>query len=438
MTQDCIIVGAGISGLYVAHRLLHLKPNMSLMILESDSEAGGRIRTQYKDGFTVEKGAGRVSESHTQVLALIDEMCLSEYLVELPKERTFIYHGKKTTYNIHETLSTVIKKSESYKKLSDITLFQLCVDVLPGGYEEAMKLKACFGFDAEIMKMSADACISMCKDDLLTDNAYYILTCGITELVRRMVSSLEAHGVEFRYNTTVTDIKPRRITYKSNDSSSETKVACLQTVCTIPYYGLRKLDIFRDTSWITSIKPIALHRLYVKYDKPWFAGMQKITTDNYVRYIIPIREDECTMMYYTDSQNADIWNQWCQLGDSKAVEMIHKELSNIVDSKYRGLLDKSKVVDIKSCYWKGGVHVWRPGVDFRKVSKEVLHPEKDIYVCGEGYSLYQDWIEGALDTARKVCEKITDTKIRVTKVRVTKAHVKSHSEKDKKRTIKKS
>ena len=411
MTQDIIVVGAGISGLYVAHKLVKHDPTKSITIMESDTEPGGRIRTQEEKGFQVEKGAGRVGESHLQLLSLINEMCLSEYLHELPKERDFVYQGKRISYDLHGKLSKVIKASESYKGLSEITMFQLCTDTLPGGYEEACVLKACFGFDAEFMKMSAAACIFMCKDDLLQDTTYYVLTCGFTELVRRLVSSLEAHGVTFMYDTTVTDIQQRRITYKQGKGDSE-KMAGIKIVCTIPYHGLRKLDLFRSEPWVTSIKPISLHRLYVKYDKPWFKDMKKITTDNYVRYIIPIREDECTMMYYTDSINADLWNRWCHISNDKAVDMIHQELQTILTPSYKKALSNAKVVNTKSCYWKGGVHVWRPGIHFKQVSEQVLQPVKGIYICGEGYSLYQDWIEGALDTARRVCEKITGESIR--------------------------
>lgn len=411
MTQECIIVGAGISGLVVARRLLQHDSSLSITIMESDTEAGGRIRTQDTKGFHVEKGAGRVAESHRQLLALIEEMCLTEYLMELPKEREFVYQGKRMSYDIHKKLAYVIKASESYKGLSEITLFQLCVDTLPGGYDEACIMRACFGFDAEFMKMSALACLSMCKHDLLQDITYYVLTCGFSELIRRLVASLEAQGVTFMYETTVTDIKHRRVTYQEAGQDID-KMAAMKIVCTIPYQGLRKLELFRDEPWIKSIKPISLHRLYVKYDTPWFANMRKITTDNYVRYIIPIREDECTVMYYTDSQNADLWNRWCHISNDKAVEMIHRELHHILSPSYKKSLQKAKVVDTKSCYWEAGVHMWRPGSNFKKVSKQAIEPFDDIFVCGEGYSLYQDWIEGSLDTARLVCEKITGTTIR--------------------------
>ena len=60
--------------------------------------------------------------------------------------------------------------------------------------------------------------------------------------------------------------------------------------------------------------------------------------------------------------------------------------------------------------------------DSIKISKEMLKPvkNKEIYICGEAYSLHQAWIEGSLQTADEVlkiinkqtdvCESLTTTK----------------------------
>ena len=58
----------------------------------------------------------------------------------------------------------------------------------------------------------------------------------------------------------------------------------------------------------------------------------------------------------------------------------------------------------------GGVNFWNAGVDVNKVYWDLMQPfgsaddEKPIYVVGEGYSVFQGWVEGSLWTAEAVLE----------------------------------
>ena len=58
-TKDFIIVGGGLSGLYCAYQLNKKYPEKTILLLESDEELGGRIRSHQEKGFHVEKGAAR-------------------------------------------------------------------------------------------------------------------------------------------------------------------------------------------------------------------------------------------------------------------------------------------------------------------------------------------------------------------------------------------
>jgi monoamine oxidase len=37
----------------------------------------------------------------------------------------------------------------------------------------------------------------------------------------------------------------------------------------------------------------------------------------------------------------------------------------------------------------------------------MIHPLPNIYICGDGFSHKQGWIEGALETAKEVCKHLT-------------------------------
>ncbi|MGK9168462.1 FAD-dependent oxidoreductase [Inquilinus limosus] len=49
----------------------------------------------------------------------------------------------------------------------------------------------------------------------------------------------------------------------------------------------------------------------------------------------------------------------------------------------------------------GGWHSWNIGVDTAAVMPRIVKPvaDEEVYICGESYSTYQGWVEGALQTA---------------------------------------
>ena len=57
-------------------------------------------------------------------------------------------------------------------------------------------------------------------------------------------------------------------------------------------------------------------------------------------------------------------------------------------------------------YWAVGAQHWKPGFDSDAISKEVLNPMKNVFVCGEAFSKKQAWVEGALETSELVLKKI--------------------------------
>ena len=44
------------------------------------------------------------------------------------------------------------------------------------------------------------------------------------------------------------------------------------------------------------------------------------------------------------------------------------------------------------------------GVDSKKISRAILNPLPNIFICGENYSLNQSWVEGALDSCNNCIE----------------------------------
>ena len=77
-TYDALVVGAGLSGLCAARRLKDRRPDLSVCVLEARDRVGGRTLSAYtEEGGVLDLGAGWVGDTHSELLALIEEFQLT-------------------------------------------------------------------------------------------------------------------------------------------------------------------------------------------------------------------------------------------------------------------------------------------------------------------------------------------------------------------------
>jgi monoamine oxidase len=133
--------------------------------------------------------------------------------------------------------------------------------------------------------------------------------------------------------------------------------------------------------------------------------LPKITTNNNLRIIIPIDSRAGVIMAsYTDHKYADFW---LKLYESEGVKGVNKELVKLYKETLG--IDIPLPISTKVFHWGCGVGYWGKGADSAVLEKLFLQPfaNTPLYICGEHYSAKsQQWIEGALETAEKVVEKL--------------------------------
>jgi len=92
-----VVVGAGISGLALAHSLLRRSgPHaMDLVVLEQSSRAGGVVRSERVDGFLCEHGPNGFLDGAEDTRALVDELGIRDRLLPSSDRarRRFIYRA---------------------------------------------------------------------------------------------------------------------------------------------------------------------------------------------------------------------------------------------------------------------------------------------------------------------------------------------------------
>ena len=392
---DIIIIGGGVSGLFIAYKLLNT--NLKVILFEGNDSVGGRIRTIQKEGTLFEAGAARIHSSHGKTISLLHDLDLKDDLLRLPdtidhvlrnNKLDFPYQTKWKNSNYNDLLkqSVNFKKDFDTKELQRITFFQYLILIYD--HETALYIKDSFGYDSEFMDLNAEAALMMFENDFFGENHYYILKKGLSQVIEEMENAILSSNTILKTKCPITEIYDKYIVTHKGD-----KFYYENLICTIPQSSLQKFDYFKDNELIQSVKPIPLLRIYVKYPKEetiWFKNIGRITTDNYIRQIIPIDYDNgLIMLSYTDGKNAELWNAYHTLGDDYLITTLHKEIKDLFN------IQPPKPEFISVHYWKDGLHLWDLGADSEKISKVLLKPdkEKEVYICGETFSLKQGWIE---------------------------------------------
>lgn len=76
--KKVIVVGAGMAGLAAAFRLR--QAGVQVAVLESSARVGGRISTDSRDGYLIERGAQLITSTYRNALALVKELGLESQL----------------------------------------------------------------------------------------------------------------------------------------------------------------------------------------------------------------------------------------------------------------------------------------------------------------------------------------------------------------------
>src|SRR5438874_9637270 len=93
-----VVIGAGITGLTVAHRLLAVSPGTDITVLEQAGRIGGVVWTERADGFTVEAGPNGFRDNVPAVLQLTRDLGLSDQLVpasDVAARNRYLFLGGK-------------------------------------------------------------------------------------------------------------------------------------------------------------------------------------------------------------------------------------------------------------------------------------------------------------------------------------------------------
>jgi len=407
MIYDIIIIGGGIASLYSAYKLLQKDENLKILILEKNDYLGGRMKTFQKTinnhRFIFEEGAGRFNSNHKLLINLIKELGLNDNIIKLSAITEFHpSHGYKKDNekiflkkNPFLYINKVIKQSkyENKEYLQKYTFIEYAKKIL--NESEIKFLLDSFGYYKELVSFNAYDAINLFKIGINQYLEFYGLNCGFHSIIKNIKNKIKNYNnTKILLNHDVNNIKynNKLFIFYTNDKIYKSK----KCILAIPKPNLLKLNILNSIKKeLNSILCVPLCRIYAIFKKKdiWFKYINKTTTNNNSRYIIPLdKTNGSIMISYTDSSYANYWNN---INDESTLI----NLKNNIFKTYNIRINDP--IFLKKFYWKCGEGMWKKNKDSTLLSKKILQPFSEIplYICGENYSESQGWIEGALQTS---------------------------------------
>ncbi len=416
-SYECVVVGAGMAGLYTAVQLQKAGVKR-IAIADKYKFLGGRTFSFKADisgvPYRWEEGAARISESHSLLLSLAREMKMKTVPIEgdlqfkepgLPLTPDRFTPSLPILLEPLRALPAAVQATTTIRKLLEGIHGRATTDEFLVRYP----------YRAELDVMRADMALALFAGEFRSFSGYVYLQEGFSELVARLVAEFKRRGgvVLEQHECVEVGEGGELATFlvgapSAGPAREEVQVRTRATVLAIPSAALERLKpLAKRLPWLRHLTMKLLVRVYCAFPVPpggkaWFASkVPKMVSSSLLRFILP--GDPTTGVFqisYTDSTDAEpIYALYKREGEAAVGKRLVAEL--------RALLDRKDIPDplfTKVHGWPEGVSYWLPGTyDARIVSREASHPlPKEMpafFVCGESYSLRQCWVEGALEHA---------------------------------------
>ena len=473
-TYDLVIVGAGISGLYLATRLQDTFKK--IVIIEESNRYGGRIfSNKIKiDGnqYILEEGANRFSKFHTRLMKLIKKLDLSDDLIQDADESTKIYISTKL-YNYHNAINIkdffniILEDAKQFtkKQLLAKKFTDLAKDVLSksdyrllkiiwdefialdrvsynGGNNAKFRLHPTYNTSYCNLDLTDNKSdnrltpyihnyINLFKVDAFTGiriiytllfnktrNTYYRLFNGNISLCEKLLYQFKLNGGEVIYNTKFLDYNYQKNIFDLKFMGRLTKLNTKKIILAIPtpnILEIPKLNILNKYLSYSKGSHLAfIHAIYKKdkkTNKVWFHDIPWVTTDNVLRHIMPLDKKRglIILAYLANSKDIDHFSNLYHTSTARFYQEVKKNLKILFP-----FLEIPKPAYLSFKEWDEGTYRWKRETDYCHIYKKIIFPfEKQkipIYLSNESYSYRGGWIEGALEIADEIIDKIKTLK----------------------------
>ena len=412
---NIVIIGGGISGLYLANLFQKKMANgKNIAIFEKSYRVGGRVKSQNVDSINIEEGAGRFMPNHRHLLGLIKRFGLKgEMIAKNPQP------DAKLSHIVNKVRKYGSKNRSILQDLTYIELMKLCLT--RGEIEYYLSN---YGFGDEIHHLQAGHAIRQFAGDLRHDKKFYIMQCGLEKIVEEIKKENEKKNISIHTQHLLRKVEylgskvkyPYRLEFEVFNTFQKVVIYARELVLCIPPNSLNNItfelgalkeqEIIRER--VERVRNMVyegtLIRIYAKYRDQgrdiWFNRMKNsVVRGGILRNIIPIDQKTGIIQYYSDYNHAKELEEY-RLADGEILKEIIKE-----DIKRELGKKISEPEWLKIFYWNAGVHHWKPNIDIDREIREIqwntFGNKHNIGIVGEAFCRNQGWIEGALENAEE-------------------------------------
>ncbi len=419
-SYDCIVVGAGISGLFATRELLKRHPTWSIALAERYKGLGGRTYSYWPPGFDGvhwEMGAGRIHKSHTMLMKLIEEYGL--HWIPIPDTITYKQspHGSIVP-NPFETLIVPLYIAPLQHLSPNVLATHTIQELMNKLYGATLTktLLAYFPYKAEINVLRADLALKGFLEggEMSTHSGYGVLQEGFSELVARLRADIESRGAVILNRHKLTRLESAggnatdltfEFGYNEPGKPHGTIVLRAEQACVLALHkdAVAELKEFKGWSVLSHLQTAPLLRCYAIFTTHkgpvWFSELARVVTPMRPRYILPMDPSKGTIMIsYTDADDTKEYMRIQKAGGDKALEkVVMKDIRELFPRE-----NPPNPVFFRSHPWDTGCTYWLPGsYSPQKASEAAMHPLPSklpgVWLCGESWSMRQCWVEGALE-----------------------------------------
>lgn len=424
---DYIIVGAGVSGAYLAYRLSQMRRGMNILVVEKNCRVGGRILSAPDTRTALEYGALRYFPSFKRTARLVKTLGLTSVKSTVFSQYNYLYlKGKRYQYRnlfpavydqygvpenerdgtpseqLFKWFST-LKNPEDYAVIGQnkfsAQFMQLYWDLTGYNYMVSQQAVSGWLFDESLLTSA---------DQLIVENGYDQIASrclersGARVLLNCEARRLNKYELELHMKNDVRVVRASKIIYTGQ---------------IIDYELYSRSDLRLINRIENKLQDVPGMKLFLQYDEPWWrrAGIHSgrhITDLTMNQFWVEWAPNTC--MIYSAALNTIGWEGYIPeeiMNEvtseclpitydvmKPSVKVMFRNLLDTVDHQVRllfGLQDdvNTTVKTISFKFWDAMYEYWKPSrtIDMDKKTLEGLD------MINADYSQYQGWVEGALE-----------------------------------------
>lgn len=438
--MDIMVIGAGISGLYLCYQAGKLGTSKSILCVEQASRVGGRLTsipllTTPSPGYTAEGCAQRYfKESDEKIVELLDELGISS--VEKNNDDTVTGLDYVTIFG--NTVSTFPIGNPSNCEISFPQAVTLTPNISTGSYTQIQDFARTSGYPVFLYPMNLEMAylaltrITGPKQELITGG--YIGVCNT--LANRI--STGPSNIRIQLDTRITDVE-----YDGSNYIVNQKWRCRKVVYTGPM--MQFLQMNTKSAALLDAKQLLVQnwftyqglRLYLRFSQPWWRQDEeffRFNGDGPINQFMYYSAD--TIVIYNNMYTADLLFDFLPIGLRNAVTNPSGSIqwygSSLLSSTFLTYIIKylfeyiqygatispgknitiptqqqlSSITNFAFRYNQNATQFCKP---MQRAEYDAMFPRlnkyQNFYLISGDYSIEPGWVESCLD---KVTEYLSD------------------------------